>query len=146
MSFVIAIVIMAAGLVVIVGELSATRQLEKTRDWRETTGEVLEFGLSRTFVGDYFADIKYRYKVNRAGYIGKTIRPGGRMSFRSKRLARDLEQRYRPGARIRVFYAPEDPEQCCIDREQTAGGNWSMLSGLAVFVLGLFVLFQALAA
>ena len=144
MTFLVAILITAAGLVVVFGELGATRTLEKISAWPETRGEILSFQLTRSYLGDFFASIKYAYRVDGVDYTGETIRPGGRMSFRSKRLARELENRYRPGVIVAVYYNPEDPGECCIDREQTAAGNNAVFWGLAVVALGGFVLIQAL--
>lgn len=144
MNFLVAILIMAGGLVVVFGELGASRVLKKTRTWPEVEGEVLSFQLSRSYLGDFFASIRYRYRINGVDYTGESIRPGGRMTFRSKRLARELESRYRPGVSVPVYYNPDNPAECCIDREQTAAGNSAMYWGLAVVVLGAFVVFKAL--
>lgn len=144
MNFLVAILIVAAGLIVIFGELAASRELEKTQVWAETTGEVLSFGLARSHLGDFFASIQYRYEVDGVEYTGDTIRPGGRMNFRSKRLAREMGSRYRSGVSVPVFYNPDNPAECCIDRNQTAAGRSAIYWGLAVVVLGVFVLLQAL--
>lgn len=144
MNFLVAILIMAGGLVVVFGELGASRVLKTTRTWPEVKGEVLSFQLTRSYLGDFFAGISYRYRVNGVDYTGETIRPGGRMTFRSKRLAHELEGRYQPGVSVPVYYNPDNPAECCIDREQTAAGNSAMYWGLAVLVLGAFVVFQAL--
>ena len=144
MTSLVAVLIIAAGLVVVFGELGASRALAKVRAWPETSGEILSFQLTRSYLGDFFASIKYAYRVDGVDYTGETIRPGGRMSFRSKRLARKLEDRYRPGVSVPVFYNPHDPGECCIDRDQTAAGNNAVFWGLAVVALGGFVLFQAL--
>lgn len=145
MNFLVAVLIVAGGLVVIFGELSAARTLEKMKAWPETSGEVLSFELSRSYLGDFFAGIRYRYRVDGVDYTGDTIRPGGRMTFRSKRLARELEGRYRSGLEVPVYYNPDNPAECCLDREQTAAGNSAMYWGLAVVALGGFVLFQTIA-
>ncbi|HSS66602.1 MAG TPA: DUF3592 domain-containing protein [Gammaproteobacteria bacterium] len=145
MNFLVAVLIVAGGLVVVFGELGASRKLEKARSWPETKGEVLSFSLTRSYLGDFFASIRYRYRVEGTDYTGDTIRPGGRMTFRSKRLARELEGRYKTGVTVPVYYDPENPAECCIDREQTAAGNSAMYWGLAVIVLGGVVLFRALA-
>lgn len=144
MNLLVAVLIIAGGLIVVFGEIAASRTLEKTQAWPETRGEVLSFHLARSYLGDFFASIRYRYQVDGVDYTGETIRPGGRMNFRSRRLARELERRYRSGVIVPVFYNPENPAECCIDREQTAAGNSAMYWGLALVVLGGFVLFQAL--
>lgn len=143
MNLLVAILIIAGGLVVVFGELGASKTLKKTRAWPETTGEVLSFQLSRSYLGDFLASIRYRYQVNGVDYTGETIRPGGRMTFRSKRLASEMGNRYQAGVTVPVYYNPDNPEECCIDREQTAAGNSAMYWGLAVIVLGGFVVFQA---
>lgn len=145
MNLLVGILIIAGGLVVVFGELAATRTLEKTRSWPETAGEVLSFNLTRSYVGDFFAGIRYRYEVDGKGYTGERIRPGGRVTFRSKRVAREMQQRYRPGACVPVYYDPDDPEQCCLEREQTAAGSSAMYWGLAVIVLGGLVVAEAFA-
>ncbi len=144
MVYLVAILIIAGGIVVVVGELSASKELEKIQAWPETTGEIIAFNLSRSYIGDYFASIQYRYEVDGVRYMGETIRPGGRMNFRSKRLAREIESRYRTGAVIPVYYDPDNPEHCCVDREETAAGKAAILWGLAVIALGGFVLIQKL--
>jgi len=144
MNLLLSILIMAGGLVVVFGELSASRTLKKTKTWPETSGEVVSFQLSRSYLGDFFASIRYRYQVNGVDYTGESIRPGGRMTFRSKRLAKELEGRYKSGLNVPVYYNPDNPAECCIDREQTAAGNSAMYWGLALVVLGAFVIFKAL--
>lgn len=144
MNFLVAVLIVAGGLIVVFGELAASRTLKKTQAWPETRGEVLSFHLARSYLGDFFASIKYRYEIEGVDYTGETIRPGGRMTFRSKRLARELDSRYKSGVTVAVYYNPENPAECCIDRGQTAAGNSAVYWGLALVVLGGFVLFQAL--
>jgi hypothetical protein len=144
MNFLVAILIVAGGLIVVFGELSASSTLKKTRAWPETTGEVLSFQLTRSYLGDFFASIRYTYQVDGVNYTGETIRPGGRMTFRSRRLARELQSRYRSGVNVPVYYNPDNPAECCTDREQTAAGNSAIYWGLAVVALGAFVIFKAL--
>ena len=144
MNILVAVLIMAGGLVVIFGELGAARTLEKTRNWPETSGEVLSFQLTRSYLGDFFAGIRYRFQVGGVDYTGETIRPGGRMTFRSKRLAKELEERFKPGLNVPVYYNPDNPEECCLDREQTAAGNSAMYWGLAVVLLGAFFIFKTI--
>jgi hypothetical protein len=43
-----------------------------------------------------------------------------------------------------VYYNPDNPAECCIDREQTAAGRGAMYWGLAVVLLGAFFIFKAL--
>lgn len=144
MNFLVAILIIAGGLVVVFGELGASKKLEKTLSWPETSGEVLSFQLTRSYLGDFFAGIRYKYQVDGVDYIGDAIRPGGRMTFRSKRMAGELESRYRSGVVVPVFYNPDNPAECCLDREQTAAGRSALYWGLAIVALGGFVIFQAL--
>jgi hypothetical protein len=144
MNFLVALLIVAGGLIVVFGELSASRTLKQTQTWPETAGEVLSFQLSRSYLGDFFASIRYRYQVDGVDYTGDTIRPGGRMTFRSRRLARELQDRYKLGVNVPVYYNPDNPMECCIDREQTAAGSSAMYWGLAIVVLGVFVIFKAL--
>lgn len=144
MNFLVAILIVAAGLVVVVGELAASKVLEKIQTWPETTGEVLSFNLARSHLGDFFASIRYRYQVDGVEFTGDTIRPGGRMNFRSKRLAREMGRRYQPGVTVPVYYNPDNPAECCIDRDQTAAGRSAIYWGAGVVALGGLVLFQAL--
>ena len=144
MSILVAILILAAGLIVVFGELYASKDLEKTQGWQETEGEVEAFALSRTYVADYIPSIRYRYRVAGRDYTGESIRVGGRLSFRSKRLARELENAYSVGNRVSVFYDPEDPKKCCLDRQETAGGHSAMLWGLILTGLGVFLLYRTL--
>ncbi len=144
MSILGAILILAAGLIVIFGELYASKDLERTQGWSETKGEVEAFALARTYVADFVPSIRYRYQVAGRDYAGDSIRVGGRLSFRSKRLARKLADTYRVGNRVSVYYDPEDPEKCCLDRQQTAGGHGAMLGGLVLAGLGISLLYRAL--
>jgi hypothetical protein len=103
-----AILILAAGLIVVFGELYASKDLERTQAWEETQGEIEMFLLARTYVADFIPSIRYRYQVAGRDYVGESIRVGGRLSFRSKRLALELENAYRVGNRVRAVTAP-----CC---------------------------------
>ena len=144
MSILGAILILAAGLIVVFGELYASKDLERTQGWSETKGEVEAFVLARTYVADLIPSIRYRYQVAGRDYVGESIRVGGRLSFRSKRLARELDNAYRVGNSVSVFYDPEDPEKCCLDRQETAGGHSAMLWGVVLIGLGVFSLYGAL--
>ncbi|MDX1514493.1 MAG: DUF3592 domain-containing protein [Gammaproteobacteria bacterium] len=143
MSFLVGVMIIAGGLIVVVGEIYATRELKRIRSWPETEGTIEKFAVTATYVGDYFPGISYRYEVDGREYVGDVIRRGGRVSFRSRRRAREMEQYYVPGGRIPVYYDPDAPDQCCIDRDETAGGRSAMFWGVAMVLLGGFVLFQA---
>ncbi len=136
--------ILAAGLIVIFGEIYESKHLERSQAWNETDGEVEAFTLNRTYVADFVPSIRYRYHVAGRDYAGDSIRLGGRLSFRSKRLARKLQDTYRVGNRVSVFYDPEDPEKCCLDRHETAGGYSAMLGGLTLAGLGVFLLYRVL--
>ena len=144
MSILGAVLIFAAGLVVVFGEIYASKDLDRSQAWNETQGEVEAFTLSRTYVADFIPSIRYRYRVAGRDYTGDSIRVGGRLTFRSKRLARELEGTYRVGHRVSVFYDPQDPEKCCLDRDETAGGHSAMLWGLVLAGLGVFLLYRAL--
>lgn len=143
MSFLVGIMIVAGGLIVIFGELAATRELERIQSWPQTPGEIKSFAISKTYVGDYFPNISYRFEVDGKEYVSEVIRRGGRLSFRSKRKVREMESAYAAGAPVTVYYNPESPDDCCIDREQTAAGNNATLWGMAIVALGGYVLFRA---
>jgi hypothetical protein len=66
------------------------------------------------------------------------------MTFRSRRLARELQGRYKSGLNVPVYYNPDNPAECCTDREQTAAGKSAIYWGLAIVVLGAFVIFKTL--
>jgi hypothetical protein len=142
-SFLGAVLILVAGLIVVFGEIYASKDLERSQAWNETQGEIEVFMLSRTYVGDFIPSIRYRFQVAGRDYAGESIRVGGRLSFPSKRLALEMENAYQVGNRVSVFYDPQDPEKCCLDREETAGGHSAMLWGLTLAGLGVFLLFQA---
>lgn len=143
MSILAGIMLLAGGLIVVFGELAATRELERIQSWHQTRGEVQSFAISKTLAGDVFPNISYRYEVDGKEYTGTVIRPGGRMSFRSKRKAKEMEETYIPGGRVTVYYNPESPQDCCIDREETAAGNSATFWGMSITALGAYVLFQA---
>lgn len=145
MSFLIGLMLVAGGLIVVCGELAATRELERIQSWPQTEGIIRRFAVSKTLVGDVFPSISYTYEVDGKEYTSEVIRPGGRVSFRSNRKARAMEEAYVPGARVSVFYNPDSPEECCIDRAETAGGNSATFWGMSIVALGGFVLFQAFA-
>ena len=145
MSFLIGLMLIAGGLIVVCGELVATRALERMRSWPQTEGTIRRFTVSKTLVGDIFPSISYQYEVDGREYTSDVIRPGGLVSFRSNRKARHMEQTYVPGGRVTVYYNPESPQECCIDREETAGGRSATFWGMSIVALGGFLLFQAFA-
>jgi len=143
MSFLIGIMILTGGVIVIFGEFAATRELERIQAWEQTMGEVKSYAIDKTFAGDYFPSVSYRYEVDGKEYTSDIIRHGGRLSFRSKRKAKKMEDAYVVGARVTVYYNSGSPEDCCIDRDETAAGNNATLWGMTMVALGGYVLFQA---
>ncbi|HEY5701829.1 MAG TPA: DUF3592 domain-containing protein [Gammaproteobacteria bacterium] len=145
MNFLVGIMILAGGLIVIFSELVATRELERIQAWPEARGEVESFAMSKTYVGDFIPSISYHFEVDGKEYKSDVIRRGGSLSFRSKRKAWDMERIYAAGAQVTVYYNPDSPQDCCVDRDETAGGNNATLWGMAIVALGGYVLFRAVA-
>lgn len=143
MSFIAGLMILAAGLIVVFGEVAAVRELRRIRSWSQTEGRVQAFTVSKSLVGDVFPSISYRYEVNGKEYTGDVIRPGGRTSFRSRRTAKEMERTYIAGGPVTVYYDPERPADCCIDREETAGGKSAIFWGISIAALGAYVLYRA---
>jgi hypothetical protein len=144
MSILVGVMLLTGGLIVVFGEIAATRELERISSWPQTRGQVESFAVSKTLAGDFFPSISYRYTVEGKEYTSDAIRPGGRLSFRSRRKAKEMEATYVTGRQVTVFYNPESPQDCCIDREETAGGSSATFWGMSIAALGAYVLFQAL--
>ncbi len=101
------------------GQAQARRRA--AQGWLRTHGVVVTSELQRLDNSDsvdFSPRVSYSYTVGGQQYVGATIRAGeDRLGpLHTKRSASAVVARYPPGARVAVFYDPNDPSRSALER------------------------------
>jgi len=84
----------------------------------------------------YHCPVRYEFAIGEEEYVGDTISFGGFRYF-TRRAAENLQQAYRVGASVIVYYKPEAPELSVLRPGFTA----TLLYPVALFAIACEVLF-----
>lgn len=119
------------------------RLVAGSQTWPAATGTITrsemgvdssQTGPSRTANRTYAARIEYRYMVGPKVYAGKTICLGGVLNSSFKGRAEDRLAKYPEGTTVAIYYNPENPEVCCLERRgEIALFGYLIGAGLALF-------------
>jgi hypothetical protein len=78
------------------------------------------------------ASITYAYSIGPASYYGNRVCIGG------ARNPNNLVNRYQPGIQVQVFYDPQNPTSCVLERGTSGLWIWPTLGGVFL-VVGLLI-------
>ncbi|MGC1780247.1 MAG: DUF3592 domain-containing protein [Xanthobacteraceae bacterium] len=113
---------------------------DASKKWPSASGTITSSALER--LPDrkwrYRAALQYRYRAGGKDYQSSRVFWGGNEG-REKHMASVVET-YPAGAKVRVFYNPNDPAEAVLDPIQNTGSRQMVLYAMAMATLGLFSL------
>ena len=112
-------------------------------DWLTTEGKIISSSVERKIDRDrdsstYQAEIQYEFAVNGVTYSGTRVAFGEHGSNNSTH-AKDIVFRYPKGSSVTVYYSESDPDTCLLEPGVQAQVWFLPVSGLIVFIIGLFL-------
>ncbi len=128
--------------------LNVLEQSRVSENWPSTNGEVVTSEVREERDEDgttYYGDVTFQYVINDRRYTADTVSFG--QYGGSRKHAAEIVSRYRPGARVPVYYDPEAPQTAVLE----PGVTWSsylllvmglMFAGLPI-VIGLVAFVSA---
>lgn len=119
------------------------RDQMRARAWRHASGQVLEAGVAERVVGTgrigtsrvFMPRVVYEYAVGGHRYVSQVLDRAGWL-LPNRRRAERLAARFKPGARVAVYYDPRLPARACLLRRPIAALPYA-LGSICLFVLGL---------
>lgn len=115
-------------------QIFAYRRGKISVTWPSVTG-VIEYAQREVFALDDFGNLTgvriiYRYTVKNQTYTARTIGFSPRII-----AARKMLYSHKPGKKVKVFYAPDNPEIATLEPGVTNGNYVMMLAALLLFGL-----------
>lgn len=150
-------IISAAGLSVTAAQVRLLTRARATRSWARCTGTIVgavpgayfEAGPRGTPWPRALARIRYHYSVHGRPYEGSRVSLSGPPpdSWGSSSVyTAALSKRYHVGAEVGVWYNPNNPTQAVLETEAKRSNYWGVAAGLALLLIGLLWLVEAVAA
>jgi len=151
------IIISAVGLSVTAVQVRVLARARATKSWVRCTGTIVgavpgahfEAGPRGTPWPRALARIRYHYSVNDHSYEGNRVSLSGpppELWGSSSIYAAALLERYHIGAEVGVWYNPSDPTQAVLEGGANRSNYWGVAAGLALLLIGLLWLVEAVAA
>jgi hypothetical protein len=82
-------------------------------------------------------DIHFVYRVGDTDYANTTWKPGGTMSYGTKRFGEELVARYPAGQSVTVYYNPAHPGVAVLDPKNRDGSGLPVVFGVIFGVVGM---------
>jgi hypothetical protein len=95
-------------------------------------------------VRTYRPDIRFVYRVADTDYANTTWKPGGTMSYGTKRFGEEVVARYPAGQDVTVYYDPAHPDVAVLDPKNRDGSGLPIVFG--VIFGGVAMVFMGLLA
>ena len=113
---------------------------DASKKWPTASGTVTACALEQLpgHKWRYRALVQYAYRAGGKDYRGNRVFWGG--SEGSEKHMTSVVETYPKGAKVRVFYDPNDPAEAVLDPIQNTGSRQLALYALAMVTLGLFSL------
>jgi hypothetical protein len=113
---------------------------DASKKWPTASGTITASALERLPANKwrYRAAVQYSYRAAGKNYQASRVFWGGNEG-RQKHMASVIET-YPAGAKVRVFYDPNDPAEAVLDPIQNTGSRQMVLYAMAMVTLGLFSL------
>lgn len=104
------------------------RGARAAKSWSETQGEVMEGAVEKYLTSSseggtmtaYRARIIYAYRLNGRDYVGDRLNFGGEVHSSIKSLAENKVKQFPTGAKVTVFYDPQNPNEAALERSAPA--------------------------
>jgi hypothetical protein len=123
------------------------QKAEASQGWPSVPGEIVEARISRNSHEDsdgdtsysYSPRLKYTYTVQNQTYTGSQITFGFQKTHASELAAAAALQRYPVGAKVNVFYNPQNPKDAALERK-AGGAGAGLVIGIVFIVLSVCIL------
>ncbi len=118
-SQIISITALVVGMGSIVSSRVLMARVARSRSWLIANGAITHSEVVREQTRNntiYKAVIEYAYSVNGRDYRSNKLSIGGDLNTSSRSRAERRCAKYPNGGQIQVFYDPEDPSSCCLER------------------------------
>lgn len=134
---IILVLFVVAGFAVTLWGLKVIARGRRTLRWPSTEGAIEESRLVSD-TDDLFPHILFSYRVGVQTYRRELGFPGG--TNPTPEFAASYVKKFPVGARVRVFYDPERPDQATLE-PGLAQGDWMIFAlGLSATILGILLL------
>jgi Protein of unknown function (DUF3592) len=127
LQFAIAGLALAAALAFIALHYWRQRRAERAASWPSVPGIVTSSRTARRWgLGNgiwiaglwYVPEVTYRYDIGGKSYTGRKVTLAD-TGYPKLRAAREIIDRYKPGAGVEVFYDPERPKRACLEPQRS---------------------------
>ena len=118
-SQIISITALVVGMGSIVSSRVLMARVARSRSWLIANGAITHSEVVREQTRNntiYKAVIEYAYSVNGRDYRSNKLSIGGDLNTSSRSRAERRCAKYANGGQIQVFYDPECPSSCCLER------------------------------
>jgi hypothetical protein len=100
---------------------SMAQRQDAQQNWSSTNGTILMSSVqsSRSSTGGYstYPVVVYQYQVNGKSYQSQTIRVGDKfLKVNISSKAQETVNKYPIGAKVTVYYDPNNPAECALER------------------------------
>jgi len=129
------------------GVLSAAQKSWRTAWWSKAKGEVIMAWVDDTYddaeARNFSAEVSYWYEVDGVRYESDIVRFGATPSSESAAIA--YTEAYPAGHVVCVYYDPNNPADCVLDRRIVVGSNvYALLWGVLLFGIGVGLVIRAI--
>lgn len=125
------------GIFVILTFLRARRETRASESWPGTIGKITRAWLEERRVNKgavrYALNVEYAYSVYGKAFTGRQITFRGPPIYTHSAANKALAARYQMGEEVQVFYDPQNPETCVLDRKR--GPLWVAPLLAVVFII-----------
>ena len=148
LNLIVALLFIVPGGAVVVSSIWELVQAFGSARWLRADGVILCSKIQRSSDGDsgnvYRADISYAYNVAGNDLVGARPRFGSRGFLSWSGPAERMTEKYRVGARVTVWYDPEDPRESVLETGMTTLAWGGLACGATVFAAGVYWLTKTL--
>ena len=123
-NLIISITCLVVGMGSFVSSRVLIARVARSRSWLIASGATTRSEVVRERTRNntiYRAVIEYSYSVNGRDYHSSKLSIGGDLNTSMSSRAERRCAKYPIGAEIQVFYDPEDPSSCCLERRADTG-------------------------
>jgi hypothetical protein len=132
------VIVFAVGVILYVVQLRQGMRADASKKWPKAQATVIASALepSPEHKRRYRAAVEYRYRVGAKDYQSSRIFWGGNEGRR--RHMESVVSAYPAGARMGIYYDPQNPAEAVIDPAQQAGSKATVVYAMTMITIGLF--------
>jgi len=142
MDIAIGVMVIVGGILCFLMGFACYKHSLKSLNWPTTYGTVTSSKVVHKVVGtvnQYIATVEYNYNVRNNEYTGDKIDVGpvGSLPW----LEEEKIKPYQVGARVQVYYNPQDHSEAILEPGVKSGTIWWLVVPIIIIVAGIFQLF-----